>query len=68
MPNLTRCLLKNTYRYPLMVGLPNFYKDVLPKNVQDNKQVLKLLTGLSIGLLESIILCPVERVKVHFMT
>lgn len=65
---MTRCLLKNTYRYPLMVGLPNFYKDVLPSSVQDNKQVLKLLTGLSIGLLESIILCPVERVKVHFMT
>ena len=30
VPNLTRCLLKNTYRYPLMVGLPNFYKQVLP--------------------------------------
>ena len=65
---MTRCLLKNTYRYPLMVGLPNFYKEVLPRSMQDNKQVLKLFTGLSIGLLESIILCPVERVKVHFMT
>ena len=51
-----------------MVGLPNFYKEVLPRSMQDNKQVLKLFTGLSIGLLESIILCPVERVKVHFMT
>ena len=30
VPNLTRCLLKNTYRYPLMVGLPAFYGDNLP--------------------------------------
>ena len=33
LPNLTRCLLKNTYRYPLMVALPNFYKDVLPPSI-----------------------------------
>lgn len=33
LPNLTRCLLKNTYRYPLMVGLPNFYKKVLPASI-----------------------------------
>ena len=51
-----------------MVALPNFYKDVLPARIQENKQILKFMTGLSIALLETIILCPVERVKVHFMT
>lgn len=25
LPNLTRCVLKNSYRYPLMVGLPSFF-------------------------------------------
>ena len=30
LPNLTRCILKNTYRYPLMVGLPAFYSDTVP--------------------------------------
>ena len=30
IPNLARCLLKNTYRYPLMVGLPTFYSETLP--------------------------------------
>lgn len=51
-----------------MVGLPNLYKDILPQSFQNNKKVLKLFTGLSIGIFESMILCPVERVKVHFMT
>ena len=68
LPNLTRCILKNTYRYPLMVGLPNLYKELLPSSMQENKKVLKLFTGISIGFLEATILCPVERVKVHFMT
>ena len=26
------------------------------------------MTGLSIGVIEATLLCPVERVKVHFMT
>ena len=51
-----------------MVGLPNFYKDVLPSSLQENKKVLKLFTGVSIGIIEATLLCPVERVKVHFMT
>ena len=51
-----------------MVGLPNFYKDVLPTSLQEDKKVLKLFTGLSISVLEATLLCPVERVKVHFMT
>ena len=25
MPNLGRILIKNAYRYPLMIGLPTFY-------------------------------------------
>ena len=68
LPNLTRCLLKNTYRYPLMVGLPNFYKEILPQSIQNDKKILKLLTGISIGGIEAGLLCPIERVKVHFMT
>ena len=68
VPNLTRCILKNTYRYPLMVGLPAFYSDTLPKEMREDKKILKLFTGLSIAVIETTILCPVERVKVHFMT
>jgi len=51
-----------------MVGLPNFYKKMLPIQIRENTSVLKLLTGGSIALVETTLLCPVERVKVHFMT
>ena len=29
-PNLGRILVKNAYRYPLMIGLPNFFRDYCP--------------------------------------
>ena len=68
IPNYTRCLLKNTYKYPLMVGLPAFYKQKMPSKMTENASLAKFLTGFSIALIESLILCPIERVKVHFMT
>ena len=68
IPNMTRCLLKNTYRYPLMVGLPSFYNSHLPQTIRDSKEVLRLLTGCSIAFFESTITCPIERLKVYFMT
>jgi hypothetical protein len=68
MPNLGRILVKNAYRYPLMIGLPNFYKKVLPEKVNNNKVLQKLLTGSSIAIIESFIICPFERMKTYFMT
>ncbi len=68
IPNLTRCILKNTYRYPLMVGLPRFYAEKLPSIVRERKSFLKILSGISIGLVEASLTCPIERIKVYFMT
>jgi len=51
-----------------MVGLPNLYKNYMPESIKEHKQLLKLLTGCSIALVESTLLCPIERVKVYFMT
>ncbi len=65
---MSRCILKNTYRYPLMVGLPQFYNKNLPGQIRENKKLLKLLTGASIGLVEATLTCPIERIKVYFMT
>lgn len=65
---MSRCILKNTYRYPLMVGLPQFYNKNLPSQIKENKKFLKLLTGASIGLVEATLTCPIERIKVYFMT
>ncbi len=60
--------MKNSYRYPLLVGLPSFYKNHLPDSIKDRKVLLKTLTGMSIALVEAFITCPVERLKVYFMT
>ncbi len=68
LPNMSRCLVKNTYRYPLMVGLPSFYQANLPSKIKENKQFLRLLTGISIAMVEATLTCPIERVKVYFMT
>jgi hypothetical protein len=68
LPNMTRCILKNSYRYPLMVGLPTFYKNYLPDSIREKKTLLRFLTGGSIALVEATLTCPIERLKVFFMT
>lgn len=60
LPNYFRCVLRNSYRYPLMIGLPNFYRTHLPKSVCEDKMLTKFLTGISIAFIESVIMCPVE--------
>jgi hypothetical protein len=67
LPNLTRLITRNSYKYPLLIGLPDFYKSHLPQKIHD-ASVLKFFTGFSIALIESLITCPIERTKVYFMT
>ena len=64
LPNATRVVLKNIYRYPLMIGMPN----LIEQHVAGDPRVAKGLTGLGIALVESLVLCPVERIKVYYMT
>jgi hypothetical protein len=68
LPNLARCMLKNSYRYPLMVGLPSFYKNNLPDSIREHRTLTKFLTGGSIAIVEATLTCPIERLKVYFMT
>ena len=67
LPNLTRVVLKNVYRYPLMIKMPNLIQSRV-KIAKNDRKVAKALTGLSIAAIESFILCPVERLKVILMT
>ena len=67
LPNLTRIALKNVYRYPLMIKLPNLIQENI-KIARDNRMAAKVLTGVSISFVEAFILCPVERFKVIMMT
>ena len=46
-----------------MIGLPSVFE----KHVE-SKAMQKLLTGASIAIIESFIICPFERLKTYFMT
>ena len=51
-----------------MIGLPNYFQENFPEKYRDNKSVVKMVSGFSIAAIESIILCPFERLKTYFMT
>jgi hypothetical protein len=59
-------LARNVYKYPLLIGLPDFYKRNL--NPDLDERLVKLFTGFSVAFAEAVITCPVERAKVFFMT
>eukprot|EP00347_Sterkiella_histriomuscorum_P012923 403366706 len=67
-PNFSRMIVKNLYRYPLMIYLPSQFKKILPLNFDEKKFFSKFLTGSTIAVLESFILCPFERFKTLFIT
>mmetsp|Transcript_1132 Transcript_1132/g.2076 ORF Transcript_1132/g.2076 Transcript_1132/m.2076 type:complete len:165 (+) Transcript_1132:132-626(+) len=61
-------MIKNFYRYPLMIGLPNYFEEHFPARYRDDKAFIKFCSSISIAAIESIILCPFERLKTYFMT
>lgn len=72
LPNLIRQSSKNVYRWPLMLYLPQFFKKFnqsLFKNSKLNSDSFcKIQTGFTIANLETMFICPLERLKVFFMT
>ena len=65
LPNASVRILKNVYRYPLMVWMPHFYGT---KFSFKNQHHQKALTGVSIAAIEAFIMCPFERIKTYLMT
>lgn len=51
--NLTKQLFKSFYRYPLISGLPRFYSHLFGSRYDTHKHSMKLLTSLTIALIES---------------
>ena len=68
MPNLARVMVRNIYKYPLLVCLPDFFKRNSPGPLRHNEQTLKLATGFTIAAIETTIMCPIDRVKTYLMT
>jgi hypothetical protein len=67
LPNIARVVLKNLYRFPLMVNTPWLIEKYVPVAAKD-RRLSKGLTGVTISAFEAAILCPVERIKTFMMT
>ena len=70
IPNTIRVMYKQLYRMPLIIYIPelssgklNLFKD---KNL--NAAVGKTITGLSLGVIDVLLVNPLERSKVWLMT
>jgi hypothetical protein len=62
--NFSRMLLKETYRSPLR----GFIKQLFGSNLPSNQDLTNVLTGLTMAMSDTFILCPLERIKVWMMT
>ena len=68
--NFIRVVAKSFYRYPLVLMFQGVFDKMFP-GMEHNSKTLTLVKGLSatcVATVESIIVCPLERVKVFFMT
>ena len=68
-PNCARVVFKNCYRWPMMLYFPSLFDKILPENLISNFSSLpKILTGIAIANIEVFIICPLDRLKIFFMT
>lgn len=66
--NMTKQLFKASYRYPLISGLPRFYSKLFGSKYEDHKYSMKLMTSVTIALVEAGLITPFERLQVFMMT
>lgn len=53
----------------MMILVPKYCKEKLPNKVVEKFPILhKLIAGAAIGMVESLITCPLERIKCQLMT
>lgn len=62
-------MCKYFYRFPMMIYFPKKIEERLPKYVNQKFDGLhKVLGGSLLAGVESVIICPFERLKVYLMT
>jgi ribosomal protein S17E len=66
--NFVKQFSKSIYRYPLLSGLPRFYANLFGSNYENNKHKMKLMTSVSLAVIEATIITPFERLQVFVMT
>lgn len=69
IPNFLRQMSKYFYRFPMMIYFPKKIEEHMPKKYLNKYEGLhKILGGVLIAGFESVIICPMERLKVYLMT
>lgn len=69
IPNSVRLAGKQSYRYPMMLSFPGFFKEHLPVKFQQKyTDAVPTATGLTIASFETFFVCPLERLKVFLIT
>lgn len=67
IPNSVRHIMKYAYRTPLEGGLERLYAETLPEPY-NTKSTRKTAAGLSMAMADTMIIMPLERLKVWLMT
>lgn len=69
LPSLVRGVIKQVYRWPLMLVLPQFFSKVIPDSLQKTYTSLpKISSGMTLAAIDTFIVCPLERLKVCLQT
>jgi hypothetical protein len=69
IPSAFRGVVKQVYRWPLMLVLPRAYSTIIPGQYQkDYPSITKISTGLTLAAIDTFIICPFERLKVCLQT
>lgn len=69
IPNAMRGIVKQVYRWPLMLVLPRFYASIISQELQQKySSISKISTGLTLAAIDTFIVCPFERLKVCLQT
>lgn len=69
VPNLIRVMSKQFYRWPMMLFFPRLYSKYLPNRIKKKFPTInKILSGFTIANIEIFLICPLDRMKIYFMT
>lgn len=70
IPNTLRVMYKQLYRFPLMIYLPQLSQTKIKLFADENlnASASKIVSGLSLGLVDVFLVNPLERLKVWLMT
>ena len=67
VPNFARAVIKDTYRHPLRGAIKSNLNQYVPASAQ-KADIVNTTTGLLMAATDTVVVCPLERIKVMMMT